>query len=328
MAREAVVNPDGTVTVSVVKDPAAILIRSAGDINVNKSRIATFAGGDIRLTSTQGDINAGSGSKNEKVQFTVSVPQLDSQGQPIIDPTNGQPKLNFIAYEVPGSGIFTFSPNDPQPIVIPKFNDPEINALLAEAGRERTFGRDVSQLEARANRLRAEREPLFNENVVAPYIRSLKLGDITLAAEQGKIIIPPAGIRGRVITLIAKEVEFQGGSISGLLDKLHPIPPTTGTPSFSIPQPGVPSNTPPLSGGGSVAAASSTAAATGNSVKNSDKVQEETAESSNQQAQPKGKQFASKEATDDAKRQLAKSMRMKRGVVIQVDVKPQAQPGS
>lgn len=323
MAKEAVVNPDGTVTVSVVKDPAAILVRATSDINVNKSRIASFGGGDIRLTSTQGNINAGSGSKNERAEFAVDVPQLDSQGHPIIDPTTGEPKLTRTVYVVPGSGIFTFSPNDPQPIVIPKFNDPEINALLAEAARQRTFGRDVSQLEARANRLKAEREPLFNENVIAPYIRSLKLGDITLAAEQGKIIIPPAGIRGRVITLIAKEVEFQGGSISGLLDKLHPIPPTTGTPSFSIPQPGVPSNTPPLSGGGTVAAASSTAAATGNSVKNSDKVQEETSESSSQQAQPKGKQFASKEDNDDAKRQMAKSMRIKRGVVIQVDVKAQ-----
>ena len=64
-----IVNPDGTVTVNVVKDPAAILIRATGDIDVNKSRIATFGGGDIRLTSVQGNINAGSGSKNERVQY-------------------------------------------------------------------------------------------------------------------------------------------------------------------------------------------------------------------------------------------------------------------
>jgi hypothetical protein len=311
------------VTVNVVKDPAAILVRAVGDIDVNKSRIATFGGGDIRLTSTQGNINAGSGSKDERAQFAVDVPELDSQGQPIIDPTTGEPKLTRTVYVVPGSGIFTFSPNDPQPVVIPRFNDPEINALLAEAGRQRTFGRDVSQLEARANQLRAEREGRFNETVVEPYVRNLHLGDITLAAEQGKIIIPPAGIRGRLITLIAKQVDFQGGSISGLLDNQHPIPPTTGTPSFSIPQPGVPSNTPPLSGGGTVAAASSTAAASSSSVKSSDKVQEETVESSSQQAQPKGKQVASKDKNEEEKRQTAKSIRMKRGVLIQVDVKAQ-----
>jgi hypothetical protein len=227
-------------------------------------------------------------------------------------------------FQVPGSGIFTFHPDDPQPIVIPEFNDPEINALLAEAGRQRTFGRDVSQLEARANRLRAEREPEFSETVVEPYIRNLRLGDITLAAEKGSIIIPPAGIRGRVITLIARSLEFQGGEISGLLDNERPIPPFTGTPSFPIPQAGVPSNPPPLSGGGSVAASSSTAAATGNTVKNSDKVQEETIESSSPQAQAKGKEAASassKDKTENEKRQMAKSLRMKRGVVIQVDVK-------
>src|SRR5262249_41467257 len=34
-----------------------------GDINVEKSRISTFQGGDINLTSTHGIINAGSGSR-------------------------------------------------------------------------------------------------------------------------------------------------------------------------------------------------------------------------------------------------------------------------
>jgi len=37
---------------------------------------------------------------------------------------------------------------------------------------------------------------------------------------------------------------------------------------------------------------------------------------------------ASKDGEKDKKSQLARSVQMKRGVVIQVDVKPQAQPGS
>ena len=312
-ARRPVVNPDGTVTVNVERDPGAILIRAAGDIDVNKSRIATFGGGDIRLTSTHGNINAGSGSKNEQVIYRLETEERDAQGNRI-----------FRVFRVPGSGIFTFHPDDPQPVVIPEFNDPEINALLAEAGRQRTFGRDVSHLEARANQLRAEREARFNETVVEPYVRSLKLGDIELAAEKGSIIIPPAGIRGRVITLIARSLEFQGGEISGLLDDERVIPPFTGTPNFPIPQPGIPSNPPPLSGGGTVAAASSTAAASSSVVKSADKVQEDTVESSSPQTQPKGKQGAAQDnKADDAKRQLAKSLRIKRGVVIQVDVKAQ-----
>ncbi len=314
MAREAVVNPDGTVTVNVVKDPAAVLIRAKGDIDVNKSRIATFEGGDIRLTSTQGNINAGSGSKDERVLFRVDTGQRDSQGNPI-----------FKVFEVPGSGIFTFHPNDPQPIVIPKFNDPEINALLAEAGRQRTFGRNVSALEAKANRLQAEREPIFNETAVVPYIRNLKLGDITLAAENGSIIIPPAGIRGREVTLIAKSIDFRGGEVFGII-KQPKVVPILGTPTFAVPQPGVASPPPALSGGGTAAAASSTAASTSTTVKNSDKVQEEASESSSKQSQPN--KVAKKGADKDEKTQLARSVRVKRGVVIQVDVKPQAQSGN
>lgn len=315
MAREAVVNPDGTVTVNLVRDPAAILIRAKGDIDVNKSRIATFGGGDIRLTSTQGNINAGSGSKDERVLFAVETGAFDSQGNRIKK-----------VYEVPGSGIFTFHPDDPQPLVFPKFSDPEINALLAEAARQRVLGRDVTQLEAKANRLREEREPIFNQTVLGPFIDRLKLGDITLTAEKGNIIIPPAGIRGRNVELIAPHgvVDFRGGEVVGRVRK---IPIVVGTPSIPVlAPPGVAPPPPPLSGGGAAAAASATAAASSTTVKNADQVQESASESSSQQAA--GQAVASKEKGEgkDTKSQLARAVRIKRGVVIQVDVKPQAQP--
>ena len=319
MAKAPVVNSDGTVTVNVVKDPAAILIRAAGDIDVNKSRIATFGGGDIRLTSTQGNINAGSGSKNERVQFSVDTGELDAQGKRIIK-----------VYNVPGSGIFTFHPDDPQPWVdhLPKFNDPEINALLAEAGRRRVMGQDVSQLEARANQLRNEREPIFERDVLIPFIERSKLGDITLTAEKGahgfipadgtgRIIIPPAGILGRNVTLNGI-LDFRGGSITGRVI----IPNNAaviGTPNFPVlPPPSVGQSTPPLSGGGTVAAASTTAVASSTSAKTADSESESATSSQNE----KNKKVASKKDEKDGKNQLATSVRVKRGVVIQVDVKP------
>ena len=302
---------------NVVKDPAAILVRATGDIDVNKSRIATFSGGDIRLTSLQGNINAGSGSKDERALFAVDVPQLDSQGNPVIDPTNGQVKLKRTVYEVPGSGIFTFHPDDPIPLKFPTFNDPEINALLAQANRLGFFGQDVTQLVARANQLKAEREQAFNDTVLNPFVDKLKLGNITLTAEHGNIVIPPAGIRGRDITLIAPHgvVDFQGGALIGRVDKAN-FPVVVGTPVIPVlSPPGVGPPPPPLTGGGTVGAASTTAVATSTSAKST-------------KQNSMAKQVASNEAEEkEGKGSLVKSVRVKRGVVIQVEVKPEAKQG-
>ncbi len=321
-----IVNADGTVTVNVVKDPAAILIRATGDINVNKSRIATFTGGDIRLASTRGNINAGSGSRNERVLFSAVIGK-DGQGNAISK-----------TFNVPGSGIFTFHQDDPEPLadLFPTFNDPEINGLLAEAARQRFLGRDVSRLEAEANRLRAERTPIFERDILNPFIDRLKLGDITLTAETGaraqqrgiipsdgtgRIIIPPAGILGRNVALNGI-LEFQGGSVTGRVI----IPSNAaviGTPNFPVlPPPSVAPPPPPLTGGGTVGAASTTAVAGGASAKSAESVQESAEETSNQNE--KAKKTASKNSDGkDGKSQLAQTVRLKRGVVIQVDVKPQ-----
>lgn len=329
MARDPVVNQDGSVTVNVVKDPAAILIRAKGDIDVNKSRIATFNGGDIRITSTQGNINAGSGNKNDLVDLRVPNGQFDEVGNEKTD-----------TFQVPGSGIFTFHPKDPKPLVFPKFNDPEINALLAQAKREKTFGRDVSALEAKANQLRAERLKIFEEKVLNPYIDKLKLADITLTAEtgvrasarntipadgSGRIIIPEAGIQGRIVTLNGV-LDFRGGQVTGRV-VLPPNAAVVGQPSFvgGAPPPGVAPPPPPLTGGGSAAAASSTAASTSSSMKNADSTQEAASESSSRQS---GSDRVASSTTSKKEEQskFAKALRVKRGVVIQVDVKPQ--PGS
>lgn len=328
------VNQDGSITVNVAKDPAGILIRAHGDVNVNKSRIATFNGGDIRVTSTNGNINAGSGNKNELTGTDVPIGQFDDQGNEKTE-----------HFQVPGSGIFTFHPVDfpkgpdgkSKPLVFPSFNDPEINALLAEAAREKTFGRDVSALEARANQLRTERQKIFEENVLNPYIDKLKIGDVTLTAEtgvraiarhtipadgSGRIIIPAAGIQGRNVTLNGV-LDFRGGAVTGRVI-LPPNAAVVGQPSFvgGAPPPGVAPPPPPLTGGGTAAAASSTVASTSSSVKNADTTKESASEASSRQTSDRVASSTGPKKDEESK--LAKAVRVKRGVVIQVDVKPQA----
>lgn len=327
-AKDAVVNQAGSVSVNVEKDPAAILIRTHGNVDVNKSRIATFRGGDIRITSTNGSINAGSGSKNNLEFFSPPNGTFDEHGNENLDP----------AVPVPGSGIFTFHPDDPRPLTFPLFNDPEIKALLAQAARERTFGRDVSSLEVKANQLLAERSKTFEEQVLNPFIDKLKLSDITLTAEtgvraiarntiptdgSGRIIIPEAGIQGRNVNLNGV-LDFRGGAVTGRV-LLPPNAAVVGQPSFvgGPPPPGVAPPPPPLSGGGSAAAASSTAASTSSSVKNADATQEAASESSSKQTGA-DRVASSTGSKKDEETKLAKAVRVKRGVVIQVDVKPQA----
>jgi hypothetical protein len=115
-----------------------INVFATGDINVEKSRVSTFYGGDINLTSTHGSINAGSGSRNETVDQVVQ--------QTLPDGTI----LEF-TIRVPASGISTFHPDDPRPLKFIEFKDPQIDALLQKAEREKFFGRDVSGLVAEAN---------------------------------------------------------------------------------------------------------------------------------------------------------------------------------
>jgi hypothetical protein len=230
---------------------------------------------------------------------------------------------------VPASGISTFHPDDPRPLKFIEFNDPEITALKNQASRETFFGRQASAaaLLAKANELQAQRQPIFNETQLKPYIDSLKLGDVTLVSERGSIIIPSAGIQCRTCQLFAPAIDFQGGAIVGNVF----IPPTVnvsgptivvGTGSGAVSPPVA-----PVSGSSASASASATTAAVSTSAKSSDSVQEAAAESTSQNKQTK--QVASKKTDEkDGKSQLAKSVRVKHGVVIQVDVKPEVKPAS
>lgn len=294
----------------------AIDVFARGNIDVETSRISTFNGGDINLTSTHGRINAGSGSRSEAVNQVIE--------QSLPDGT-----ITRFTIRVPGSGISTFHPSDPRPLRFVDFRDPEIDALLREAEKLTFFGRDASSLVARANQLKAERQPVFNETVLKPFISGLRLGDVTLVAERSSIDIPPAGIQCRQCQLFAPQVNFLGGAIVGNVVIPATVtvsgpPNIVGTGSGAVTPPVA-----PLSGSTATASASATAAAVSTSAKSSDAVQEATNEASTKQSETKAKQVASKKDDEkDNKGAVAQSVRMKRGVIIQVDVKPQAQSGS
>lgn len=320
-AQVASVGQDGRVTVMLPTDPTAIAIRAAGDINVFTSRVATLQGGNIFMQSVNGNINAGSGSRDEVTSFVIKQPKLDANGNP--SPT----EFTNVTYKVPGSGIFTYHPADPQPLVFKEFNDPEINALLAEATKATFFGRDASVFLNKANALKAIREPMFNATVKKPFIDSLKLGDITLVARNGRIIIPPAGIRGRNVTLDSPFLDFQGGTVSGNVAVPNPATAVGGTPSFSGTGTGAAATgVASVSGSSATASTAATSSAVSSSSKSTESVQESVTDSSRQQSEAKSKQVADKR--DESKKNLVQSVRVKRGVVIQVDVKPQVQPGS
>ena len=286
-----------------------------GDINVEASRVSTFHGGDINLTSTNGNINAGSGARNQTV--TQVIKQVIGG------------KNVFFTIHVPASGISTFHPDDPRPLKFIEFNDPEITALKNQAARETFFGRQASAaaLLAKANELQAQRQPIFNETVLKPYINSLKLGNVNLVAETGAVVIPSAGIQGRTVQIFAPKVDNQGGQIIG--NVIIPATVNVSGPPLSITGTGtgaVATPITPVTGSSASASVSSTTAAVSTSAKSSDSVQESAAEVASQNSQ--SKQVASnKDNEKDRKSQLAKSIQMKRGVVIQVDVKPEIKPG-
>jgi len=283
-----------------------------GDIDVETSRISTFHGGDINLTSTHGRINAGSGSREEAVEQIIE--------QELPDGT----KVRF-AIRVPASGISTFHRDDPRPLTFVEFKDSEIDALRRQEERERFFGRDTGAILARINQLQAEREPVFQETVLKPYIAGLKLGDANLVSERVSVDIPPAGIQARTVNLQAPTVNFQGGTIRGNVV----IPPTvnvSGPPSISGTGSGAVSvAVTPVSGSTATASAASTSAAVSTSAKSSDATESSASEGSTKQAEAKAKQVAAKSDEKGKKTTtVAQSIKMKHGVIIQVEVKPQS----
>jgi hypothetical protein len=343
----ATVHQNGTVSVNLVRDSTAIKIQSEGDVNVNASRVATFSGGDIRIVSRSGSINAGSGGKNEQQQFPLDIPLLDANGNPVLNP-DGTPRTERQNFLVPGSGIFTYHPRDPQVLNFPKFDTPAITAVKTEIVKQRFLGRDTTRLEQQADALIAARTPEFDlifEDFItrnpAKNGQPLELGDVYLKAGQD-ILVPPAGIRGKRVELDAgRALDFQGGEVQGKVrfkaQRLTGDVKVSGTfagsssggGSVSIANSGGGGSVGGLSGvTGTVAAtSSSTSASVSSAQKATESVQEAAADLATQQANAQAQQVAKKsDGQGDSKKKPA-TIRTSRGVVIQVDVKPQTQPG-
>ena len=344
----AVQNGDNDALGIVTRFGGAIDIKSTGDINVDKSRIATMAfpspgtrpyqAGDINLVSLTGNINAGSGGANEAIPLAFTIKPIDpATGRPL-------PEEN-INFEVPGSGIFTYHGGDQalgEKLVFPRFDDPEINAVRNEIAKLGFLGRDTTALRAKERQLLGEREAIFNQ-VFENFILSKQLGNVRLEAKQGNIVVPVAGIRGRRIDLLAPNgtLDLQGGLIAGLTRFAAGAVTGSLSGSFSGTVTGSSSggsvSGSSSAGGGSLggitgatgsvsaASSSSTAATTSSAVKASADVQEGAADAAGQGSDAKGKQVASKSNDKDKKGvTVAQSIKMKHGVIIQVDVKPQS----
>lgn len=180
----------------------AIDLKATGNVDVNLSRIATLGGGNITVTSTTGDINAGSGARGDVTQFPISE----------VGP-NGTIVRTF--FQVPGSGIFTIHPQDGNLPNIPAFNP--ISPFEAEVLMHQLFGHDVSSLEPLIPAAREAWKNQYDQSV-RQLFAGFRLGDIRLTAGHD-VIVPPAGIRGRNITIEAgHNLELQGGEIRGILN--------------------------------------------------------------------------------------------------------------
>lgn len=322
-------------------------IKTRGDVDVFRSRIATLTGGNISIHSVAGDINAGSGGRNESIQFTVQQGK-DANGNDLPD----------LVFSVPGSGIFTHHGSDPKfPLNFPKFDTPEITALKGEIVKLGFLGRNTTALENRLATLVAAREPVFRQifeqfitqNPDKPEIINgqptgrllpLELGDISLNAGQD-LVVPSAGIRGRRIRIYAgRNLDLQGGtvegevqfdvagSVKGNLSSFVGSFSGTSAVGGSV-SGGASAGGSSLGGGlsgvtGTVAAtASSTSSSSGTASKTVEAVQEKATETSTQQAKDTAQ---NQTASRDGQKKVVQTVKVKRGVVIQVDVKPEVKP--
>ena len=291
-------------------------IHATGDINVNKSRVATFGGSDIHVVSDQGNVNAGFGGANQKVGF--AFPEQLPDGSTI-----------YHTLEVPGSGIFTFSAQDPNPVPIlrPPFSGfPTMQALYFKLIKLGFLGYNTKNLATEYNNLYQETRTNF--------INNMKLGNIDLKALNGSIVVPRGGIRGKSITIEAQNLDLQGGSLSGDItvdvDQVIGNPGAINGGQFSgnvggqIALPTSGSGLVGLSGStGSLSTATATSTATVVASAEDTTAENTSAEEATQQTAAESGQTIGKEAgggKGKRGRKMFQNLNFKKGVTIEVNV--------
>lgn len=299
----------------------SITMHVTDEVNVNLSRIATLGGGNIDITADT--ISAGSGGRDEVTQFVLREDVFDEEGNKIDE--------NRTVFQVPGSGIFTFHPKDPQPLVFPEFDTPAIQALKNLKITQEFFGRDTSDIDAQIFALVEQRTPAFIEEF-DQFLSTTHLGNIRLTARtpsgNGRLIIPPAGIRGADILIDADIVDFQGGQIFGRVVFDSPqvnVPQGSvavvgvGTGGFESAGSASGGTLAPLGGStGTVTTAASTTSATSATTSETlEEAQETTTEAATQEAK------AQAQGNNNSQEQVAarRALNLREGVTIQVEVK-------
>jgi hypothetical protein len=77
-----------------------VLVTADGDVDVNSSRIAAYNGGNVSVSSTHGDVNAGSG---ESGFVSVNAVELNPRTGKLADITQSIPGSGILATTLPGS---------------------------------------------------------------------------------------------------------------------------------------------------------------------------------------------------------------------------------
>ncbi len=225
--------------------------------------------------------------------------------------------------------------------------------MKSEIVKQNFLGRNTEPLESQLAQMVEAREPAFRQ-IFEQFIRQnpdkgnlpLELGDITLRAGRD-LVVPSAGIRGRRIRIFAgRNLDLQGGTIEGEVqfdvegavkgDLSSFVGAFSGTAAIGGSVSGGASAGGSSLGGGLAgvtgtvsATASATSSTSATASKTVESVQEKSTESSTQQARAQAeKQVAAGNDGKDGKSKGLQAVKVKRGVVIQVDVKPQAQPAS
>jgi hypothetical protein len=90
------------------------------------------------------------------------------------------------------------------------------DAALAEYKEEaaQIYDAAVAEYNAKVQTAVQEASALY-DRIKTNFSQDWKLGSIDLSAETGDIIVPPAGIRGKQVSLTAKNLVLEGGEVKG-----------------------------------------------------------------------------------------------------------------